>query len=278
MLRMHVLNLFRVSLPQVYGPHRTMVRIAWKTTRVWESTAYLLQYHGVDTKKPSKTLGRALNYDVKTAPVLNILAINNIGIGRAVRRNPQLLSQSPNVLSARLASLQGLGIEIPRAINCQPTVLNYLSATIENKMLFLSSLGFDATALIHRRPAVLTNSDQAIRACIAFLHASGLDAMRLISEHPQILGSNIDRKLRPIIEFVTQEMGRSLEEINRCPRCLSASLQQRLKPRYQYVVLHGKHKDFRLSTFATQPDTSFSRIVSDKPLEHYRQWRTSKPP
>jgi len=263
-------------------------------TGVWENTTQLLQYHGVDTAKNHNTFRNILNYDVprallSTSTIEGIPAISenrrncrcptrdNIDIGKAVGRNARLLSRPPEVVSARLASLKALGIDAKKTIDAYPTVLNLLSQTVQEKLCFLSSLGFDANVLVFRSPGILTKSKQAIRICIAFLEDSGLDAMRIVNAQPSVLGYNIDRKVRPTIEFITKDMGRSVEEINRCPRCLAASLEQRLKPRYRYMMLHGKRNDLSLRTLAASIDELFVLVVSDQPLEHYRQWRATQP-
>jgi len=236
-----------------------------------------LQYHNqknlVDTTKILMRCGNILNSDaMRTAAVIQILAINNIDVGKAIRRNPKLLRLSPEVLAARLDSLRALGIDGPRAIKQQPTVLNLLSHTIEKKTLFLFSIGFNAKALIHRSSKVLTFSKDAIRSSIEFLKGNGLDAMRILGTQPTLMGSHTNRRLRPMIEFITKDMGRSHEEINRCPRCLTASLEQRLKPRYRYTVLYGKRKDYSLNTFTAATDKNFVWTVAHQPLDHYRQW------
>jgi len=247
-------------------------------TGVWENTTQLLQYHGVDTAKNHNTFRNILNYDVqKTAGIVDVLTRDNIDIGKAVGRNARLLNRPPEVVSARLASLKALGIDAKKTIDAYPTVLNLLSQTVQEKLCFLSSLGFDANVLVFRSPGILTISKQAIRICIAFLEDSGLDAMRIVNAQPSVLGYNIDRKVRPTIEFITKDMGRSVEEINRCPRCLAASLEQRLKPRYRYMMLHGKRNDLSLRTLAASIDELFVLVVSDQPLEHYRQWRATQP-
>lgn len=92
---------------------------------------------------------------------------------------------------------------------------------------------------------------------------------------PQVIGRDIARTLRPTIEFMTMDMGRSLEEINRNPVSLLCSLENRIKPRYRYMMAHRRRKDCGLGTLCTLPDERFAWLVAKQPTQHYIEWRKS---
>lgn len=168
------------------------------------------------------------------APDNSALAANTTHLRSVSTRQPSVLNISPEVLWDRIEMLKGRGFPIP--INRTPTVLRLLPPTVERKLRLLTSLGFDATAVARRGATLVTRSEQAIRDHVAFLEGSGLDAVRILTACPTVLSCHIDRKLRPIIEFVTRDMGRALKDINTCPRCLITSLAQRLRPRHEYMA------------------------------------------
>jgi len=221
----------------------------------WNSNAQLLQCHGISINKVTK---RALHHS-KTEEVINVLMKHAIDIKKAVHGHPELLSIAPNVLDARLEVLRNSGIDVVEVAARRPRLLSLLSMTVESKMILLSSFGHDAKKLVRRNPAVLTYSKAAILDCVKILNDNRLDAARIIRGEPTVIGM---RSLLPAIEFITKDMGRSLEEINRCPRSLTTSLEKRLKPRHRDMMMFAKRKDYSLSTLCASTEQRFEQILA----------------
>eukprot|EP00669_Euglena_mutabilis_P011039 TRINITY_DN5718_c0_g1_i1.p1 TRINITY_DN5718_c0_g1~~TRINITY_DN5718_c0_g1_i1.p1 ORF type:complete len:191 (+),score=19.83 TRINITY_DN5718_c0_g1_i1:70-573(+) len=165
---------------------------------------------------------------------------------------------------------------VQRAISSAPSLLSFVPSKINKNMAMLTFLGLDARMTVKRFPLILTRNEQAIRDRITFFEERGLDAVRIINALPHVVSYDIHRKLRPLTEYITQEMGRSLEEINECPRCFSTSLEQRLKPRHEYLKLHGKRQDYSLSSLCATTDNRFVAFC-DRSVEHYHQWLVVRP-
>jgi len=235
------------------------LRPAFDGKQLWDSNAQLLQHHGINTNKVTKRYRFALRYDPsKTEAVINVLMRHAIDIKKAVNGHPELLSIAPNVLDARLEAVKTSGIDVVEVAARRPRLLGLLSVTVESKMMLLSSLGYDAKKLVRRNPAVLSYSGEAILGCVKCLNSQGLDASRIIRGEPTVIGM---RSLLPTIEFITKDMGRSLEEINRCPRSLTTSLEKRLKPRHRDVMMFAKRKDYSLGTLCTSTEQRFKQIL-----------------
>lgn len=190
-----------------------------------------------------------------------------------INRHPALLSMTPKHLEARVSALAELLGETQ--LQRFPALLSYIPDTLQNKMTMLTSLGLDARTAVKRFPLILTHREQAIRNRMTFFEERGLDAVRIIKGHPRVISYDVQRTLHPAIEYITKDMHRSLEEINRCPRCLGTGLEQRLKPRHKYLMLHGKRKDYSLRTICSSTDESFFRLT-DQPPDYYRQWLAAR--
>jgi len=241
-----------------------------------ESTVQLLQHHGVDTRRVAETYPFVLRYDVQKADAaIRILTRHGIDAGKAVNRYPRVLGIATEDLESRIAALKELGIDVTKTIHSRPTVLNIPTTTIQKKLHLLSSLGISAQKFIQRDIVILICAEQAIRTRMGFLNENGLDAVRIVNAQPTVVGLDIDRKLRPTIEFITQVMGRSTEEISKCPSCFTYSLEKRLRPRYDYMKLYGKHTDYKLSMLCTTNDERFVCMTTSS-LEHYRAWLTKR--
>jgi len=173
---------------------------------------------------------------------------------------------APEVLDLRLASLKELLGEqrLPQAIANSPSLLCLLPNTPQNKMAMLTSFGLNAHTTVKRHPMILSRSEHAIRSRLTFFEESGLDAVRIINAKPHVLCYDIQRTLLPIIQFITKDMGRTLDDINKCPRCFSASLEQRLKPRHEYLKLYGKRQDYSLGVICGFTDERFASLTDPK--------------
>jgi len=265
----------------------------------------MLVAHGVEIERVHKRWPAVFRYDVaRLQATLQILSTSDLDPAKVIRRHPEVLKLKPEVLASNLAFLQALLIDANKAVESCPQLLIFSCKTIQSKLNKLTQLGLPADKMVKSSPFILIRSDEAIHRQIAFLHHLGLkakhivarfplviglteqcisakisylkdvglDAVRLLNAQPQILSTNIDRNLRPTLEFLTKDMGRSLEEININPVCLTCSLEKRIKPRHRYMMAHGRRKDFALGTLLNCNDERFAWIVARQPMQHYQRW------
>jgi len=268
----------------------------------------VLASHGVDIERVRKRCPAVFRYDVaRLQESLRVLSTSHLHPAKVINKYPEVLSLKPEVLASNLAFIQTLLIGANKAVESCPQLLIFSSQTIEPKMNVMAKLGLptnkmvkispavltrsaeaihrkiallrllgsDATRIVARLPLVIGLTEQCIRAKFSHLNDVGLDAVKLLHAQPQIFSANIDRNLRPTIEFITRNMGRSLEEIRKNPVCLICSLEKRIKPRYRYMITHGRRKDYSLGTLFTPPDERFALLVAGQPLQHYQQWLQS---
>jgi hypothetical protein len=268
----------------------------------------IFEAHGIDAEKVRRRCPAVLLYDVvRLHTMLQFLIANLLNPAKIINKQPQILQLNPGTLASNLVFLQTLPMNAKHALELCPELLYLPPQTIRTKMNTLAQLGFAPEVVLKRFPVIVTLGDEGLRRRIAFLENLGLDARRIVktgscifglsennihvkfnylrdvglnavkilNAHPQVTGLNIDRTLRPIIEFLTKDMGRSLEEINRYPACLSCNLEKRIKPRHRYMMAHGRRKDYCLSTLLKSNNDRFAWTVARQPPDHYHEWLKS---
>jgi len=237
-------------------------------------TSELLERQGVNLGKVARRYPFALRYDAaKTEAVIRALDRHSINIGKAVNRYPKLLGIGPEMLDARFHSLAALFSErmLQQAIGDCLSLLSYPPSTLERNMAMLTTFGLDVGVVVKRYPRILTRTEHAIGSRITFFREIGLEPVRIINGAPHVTGYDVERNLRPTVEYITKDMGRSLEEINRSPRSFGTSLEHRLKPRHEYLMLYGKRKDYSLGVICSTTDDRFV-LLTDRSLKHYCEW------
>jgi hypothetical protein len=269
------------------------------------AAADFLETHGIDVEKLRNHRSHVLRYDVsRLEDVIHLLNVHKIDVRKVVLRVPRVLeSKADNVadnlhflkalpmystkmvesapqllclpipiIEAKFDVYRSLGIRPEIALSRSRAALGTSETTIRQRFSFLVDSGLDATRIVTRYPQIFGLTEKYIRAHLTFLTGMGLDTAKIINTQPTVFGCDPARKLLPIIEFITKDMGRSLDEINRNPACLSYSLKKRIKPRHRYMMDHGRHRNFSLSTLLTPTDENFARFVAQQPELHYRHW------
>jgi mTERF domain-containing protein len=291
------------SHPQVFS---SRWRIFYRTSTAPNPvTIALLSSCDVEIERVRKGRPCVLRYDVsRVQAVLDFLNSNHISGHKVLNRNPRVLQSKPENMALNLEFLHSWSINVPKAVEACPQLLYTPIQTIQNKLdvlmgfgldpttvfkrfpqvmglaqpamcerfILLAELGLDAKRIVKRRPAVFGSCESTLRTCIHFFDGTGLDTKRILDSHPTVLGRNPHRSLRPIIDFITKDMGRTLEEINRNPACLTYSLEKRIKPRYRYMLEHGRRQDYKLSTLFSPTDERFAWLVARQPHPHYHEW------
>jgi len=202
---------------------------------------------------------------------LSFLQTLPINVAKAVEACPRLLYLPIPTIQSRIGTLTFLGVRL-EAIMKFPRLLGFSNQAIRQRLAFLNHLGLDATRIAERCPSVFGRTERNILEHIDFFENFGLDAKRIINSQPSVLNRDIHRGLGTVFKFIKQEMGRSLEEINRTPNCFLYSLEKRMKPRYEYMKRHGVRKDYALGTLFAPTDQCFAWSVARRPLVHYHDW------
>jgi hypothetical protein len=263
---------------------------------------------GIDVERVRRRCPAVLKYDVtRLHAMLQFFSTSNLDPAKLLNKYPQILQLKLDVLASNLTFLQTLPINANKAVESCPVLLYLPPKTIQSKLDMFGRLGLPAEMMIKRHSSIFARSDEAIRRKLAFLELLGLDAKHIVTQFPpvvgltdrhirskfnylsdmgldarrifnakpQVISMDIERKLRPTIEFITKDMGYSLAEISKNPSCFTYSIEQRIKPRHRYMMAHGKRKDYALSTLFHSTDKAFTWLVDRHPVEHYHQWRES---
>ena len=102
-----------------------------------------------------------------------------------------------------------------------PAVLGLPPATLQAKVELLKALGLDPAKVVKHCPTIFNYSEARIRGTLAFLNGVGLDGRRIANNRPTVLCYSVDTKLRPIVQFVTIDMGRDICELQWHYACVS---------------------------------------------------------
>jgi len=189
-----------------------------------------------------------LRYDVtRVQGVIDFLNASGINAQKLLKRHPRVLQSKVEMMAANLTFLSTLPIDVPKALEACPWLLYLPIGTIRSKIDHLAGLGLHPMAMIKRNSSVLNCSKRAladgfaflkesgldakriaivsptvlglpqarIRAHILLLEESGLDSKRIINSQPTLLSRKVHHCLQPSIKYITEDMGRSVEEINR---------------------------------------------------------------
>jgi len=215
---------------------------------------------------------------------------------KVVESCPQLLFSPTKTIQRKMDMFRQRGVPPELLLNRFPSIFALGDEAIQHRIAFLQHLGLDAKQIAKRGPPVYALSEKNIQLKFDYFSNLGFDAARIFNAQPgldripahsewrskrvpiypwtqpQVIGRSIDHTLPPTIEFLTKDMGRSLEEISRNPVCLTCSLTKRIKPRHRYMMAHGRRKDFALGTLLNSSEESFVWNVARQPLEHYRDW------
>lgn len=129
-----------------------------------------------------------------------------------IHRCPDLLlGSADHCLRPTLAFLRNLGIKnlnSPTSLNAH--LLNLRVGKLQEKIRFLESLGL-----------------------------SREEARRICARLPAIFGYSVENNLMPKFEFLTDVMGRTIEELKGFPQYFAFSLEKRILPRHLHLKERG---------------------------------------
>eukprot|EP00668_Euglena_longa_P011100 GGOE01013473.1.p1 GENE.GGOE01013473.1~~GGOE01013473.1.p1 ORF type:complete len:416 (+),score=53.35 GGOE01013473.1:65-1312(+) len=168
--------------------------------------------------------------------------------------------------------LQSLGVDVDRVLSQWPQLCGTSVENMQKNFRYIQSLGINEARLLKSVPHVLSLRLEVLQAKVAFLEQNGLTVAKHLQNAPQLLGLSMDRKLKPILKFVLNDMGRSLHEVDRFPILWNCSLERRIRPRFLYLKSLGK-EGCSLNTLLFQRDETFACKVAGRDAAHYAAWR-----
>jgi len=233
--------------------------------------ATVLMDHGLDMERLRRRNPRVLRYDpariLATITALKHIDVDHVAV---LDRDPLLWGTDPLCWHARISVLHEMQLDVRKIITKCPTLLHLPPDTLRAKVEVLSRMGLRPSKVLRHHPNVLHFKEDRIRRTIEFLNGVGLDGVRVINAYPTIVSYSVDTKLRPIVQFVTAEIGRDVAELRRRPVTFCLSLDGRLKPRYAFAALHSKHH-LGIGSLFHYPDPRFVKLIG-RSLEDYRDW------
>eukprot|EP00667_Euglena_gracilis_P013070 EG_transcript_13467 len=139
---------------------------------------------------------------------------------------------------------------------------------------YLKARGLNTVRLFQVNPNMLGCRPTVLWEKIAFLEENGLDLARHLHIAPTVLNHSCDRKLRPMLRFILEDMGRSRAEVDGYPMLWNISLEKRLRPRFRYLQSLGRGQgDYSLRDLTFPRDEVFCRKLAGRDVAHFHAWR-----
>lgn len=132
-------------------------------------------------------------------------------------------------------------------------------------LFYLHRLGFrDFEALAYSEPVLLaSNVEKTLKPKLEFLMGLGYtkeEAIGMVLRCPSLFTFSIENNFKPKIEYFLGEMKGKLEDIKEFPQYFAFSLEKRIKPRHLEVLQSGV--EVPLPILLKSTDQEFSELLS----------------
>eukprot|EP01023_Acetabularia_acetabulum_P042958 TRINITY_DN427_c1_g1_i7.p1 TRINITY_DN427_c1_g1~~TRINITY_DN427_c1_g1_i7.p1 ORF type:complete len:470 (-),score=42.65 TRINITY_DN427_c1_g1_i7:1660-3069(-) len=194
-------RIFEYSLEDIYKPKVAYFKQIGLTKREIR-TLIILQTNVLNHK--------ILTLDVRLEFLKTDIGLNAEQLGRAMKKCPEILTYSINVLQRQLLYFQSKNLdedELKSMVTKHPRVLHYHPETIENRCGFFYEQGF---------------TEQEV--------------WKMLANFPQIMCLSVEFNLEPKYKFWVEVLGYSKFDLLKYPAYFSLSLNKRLIPRYEFLV------------------------------------------
>eukprot|EP00667_Euglena_gracilis_P013049 EG_transcript_13449 len=257
----------------------------------YTAVVHVLQDNGVDVARAAKCYPSILKRRVATVQRTMDTIASCGSVADIVNRDPRLLRASASNISllsevsrlksgtipsgnvhAKVALLSSLGLDSRLLLKRRPGVLMLNAGKLQATVDYLKCLNVDVQKVVHSAPALVGLRIESMQQRVQFLTEHGLDVVQCVNGFPTILALSVERKLRPILKFVVEEMGRSPSELNGAHSIWGYDLKGRLRPRFCYLKSLGQSAG-NLSTFGSCSDVRFATRIAKTDLQEYYAWR-----
>eukprot|EP00667_Euglena_gracilis_P017059 EG_transcript_17905 len=197
----------------------------------YEAVVKLLRDNGINVAKAVTSFPGVLGRRIPTLQtIMDAISHSGSSVADIINKDPIILrfsaldtsvildlsasNASPRQMHPKAALFFSLGVDANLLLKRMPRVLTLSMDKLQAAVDYLKALHVDVPVVVHRAPSVLGFRLESLQQRVHFLLENGLDVVRQVNGCPEVLYYNIDKKLRPILTFVVQEMGRSLPELN----------------------------------------------------------------
>eukprot|EP00667_Euglena_gracilis_P009659 EG_transcript_9818 len=114
----------------------------------------------------------------------------------------------------KLALLSSLGLDVDRLLSRAPQILSYRYSKLFAVAQFLNEQGLDSRKIAQSVPQVLGLRPEALQTRLRFFAENGLDVLKHVNGAPEVLTYSVERKPRPTLKFVLEDMGQTPAELD----------------------------------------------------------------
>eukprot|EP00667_Euglena_gracilis_P010583 EG_transcript_10781 len=175
-------------------------------------------------------------------------------------------------MHSKATLLSSVGLEFEWFLKRMPRVLFLSMDKLKVRLDYLKSLGVDVPKVLRLAPGLLETSPASLQQRVQFLLENGMDVVCQVNTTPRVLFLSVERKLRPTVTFVVEEMGLSPFHMNGASNIWNYDLKLRLRPRFLYLKSLGRALP-HLSHLGSLSDQRFVNSVAKTSLQHYYDWR-----
>eukprot|EP00667_Euglena_gracilis_P010744 EG_transcript_10950 len=219
----------------------------------------------------------------KLQSVANFLKGLGLDVAHILQTDPLIMCYQVEKLQERIKNFEScvslLGPTVPAhqaikwAFGKAPSLFRAKVQTVHDASEYLRQLNVDINKVLRHNPQLLGFHVATLSKKEHVLRDHNLDAARMVRACPAVFGFSIERKIKPMLSFLLNEMERSADEVNGAPAVLGLNLEKRLRPRFMYLRSLGRDT-YSISYAALTKDAVFSRDLAGRDLAHYYQWRT----
>lgn len=234
-------------------------------------------------KEPQILLQRN-RHSVPRCRFLTEVGVPAQNLSTLLRKQPQILHLSVEKgLKPRVAYFKNelliADAEIPKLIERNPAVLTFsIENQIKPRVEFLKDLGISHEGVIKmivRHPHLLQYSFEGLEEHINFLSSIGMneeDMVLTVTRLSQLFSLSVANSLRPKFEYLTEELGGTVQTCVKFPAYFSLSLDQRIRPRHTYLQRFSCAPDPFPMKYLSESDTAFAARAS-KSLEEFVEYK-----
>ncbi|KAG1341904.1 transcription termination factor MTEF1, chloroplastic [Cocos nucifera] len=128
-------------------------------------------------------------------------------------------------------------------LRCPELLVSNVEHRLRPTLQFLRELGLkNLNSPTNLNAHLLNTPIEKLVSKIRFLQSLGFsyeEAARLCARCPAIFGYSVENNLRPKIEYLVNDMGRSVVELKKFPQYLAFSLKKRIVPRHLHLKQRG---------------------------------------
>jgi len=193
---------------------------------------------------------------------LQSIGVKNIG--KVVKKFPYTLAYSVDRMQKIVDYLENIGVrDVGKLLERYPRILGYSIEKMQERLEYLQSIGIENVGeVIEKFPQVVGYSIDKMQKIFRCLERMGIKNVgKFVEKFPAILGHSVE-KIQKNYEYLVEEIGLSVEDIEKYPILLTSSLEKRIIPRLERLKSLGIYLERgKVSSYLVWSNNLFERVT-----------------